>query len=90
MVHMHIFAILDEQSPREDNVLLVELRNEDEGLYFGSVRCEFEIAVCKLNQYYIGDAGMEEDIEEAEEEGDGVLRIYRNRVVRSHAPNSRP
>lgn len=87
---MHIFAALDEQSPRDDTVLLVELRDEYEGSEFGSVRCEFEIAVCKLDQYYIGDAGMEEDIEEAEEEGDGVLRIHRNWVIRSHPPDSTP
>jgi len=41
-----------------------------------SARCEFKIACAKLNGYFIGDSGIEEDIEEAEEYGDGVLRVY--------------
>jgi len=41
-----------------------------------SARCEFMITCAKLNGYFIGDSGIKEDIEEAEEYGDGVLRVY--------------
>jgi hypothetical protein len=41
-----------------------------------SARCEFEIACAKLNGYFVGDSDIDQDIEEAEEEGDGVLRVY--------------
>jgi len=72
-VHPPTFAILDEQSLQDDTVILVDMDDDEQAV---SARCEFKIACAKLNGYFIGDSGIEEDIEEAEEYGDGVLRVY--------------
>lgn len=72
IVEPQMFAILDERSLQDDTVFIVEV-DEEEGAR--SARCEFKIVSSKLLQYHIGDADMEEDAEEAEEEGDGVIRI---------------
>ena len=73
IVHPPIFAILDEQSSRDDFVILVDMDVDEHAI---SARCECKITCAKLNGYFIGDSGIEEDIEEAEEYGDGVLRVY--------------
>lgn len=73
VIHPPIFAILDEQSLRDDTVVLVDM---DDNERVKSARCEFEIACAKLNGYFVGDSDIDQDIEEAEEEGDGVLRVY--------------
>lgn len=73
MVHPSIFAILDEQSLQDDTAVLVGM---DDNERVRSVRREFKIACAKLNGYFVGDSGINEDAEEAEEEGNGVLRVY--------------
>ena len=73
VVHPRIFAIFDEQSLNDDTVIVVDMDDDDTAR---SARCEFRIACAKLNGYFIVDADIDEDIEEAEEEGDGVLRVY--------------
>lgn len=66
-----VFAILDERSLSDDSALIVEA-DEDEGA--SSVRITFELVAARLGQYFIGDAGIDEDIEEAAETEDGVVR----------------
>lgn len=73
IIHPPIFAILDEQSLRDDTVVLVDM---DDNESVKSARCEFKIACAKLNGYFVGDSDIDQDIEEAGEEGDGVLRVY--------------
>lgn len=63
IVHPSIFAILDGQSLQDDTVVLVDM---DDNERVKSVRCEFKIACAKLNEYFVGDSGMDEDTEEAE------------------------
>lgn len=83
IVHAHIFAILDKRFVHDDTVVLVEMEGDldsngkvyvDRDYPAISARCEFGIACATLNQYYIGDADIDEDREKAEEEGDGVIR----------------
>jgi hypothetical protein len=71
IVHSHIFAVLDEESLRNDTLVLVEM-DDDKAI---SARCEFKITCAKMNQYFIGDGDIEEDLEEASEEGNGVIRM---------------
>lgn len=72
IVVTQMFAIFDERSLQDDTVLIVEVEEEGDAR---SARCEFKIVSSKLLQYHIGDAYMKADAEEAEEEGDGVIRI---------------
>ena len=58
IVHPSIFAILDEQSLQDDTVVLVDM---DDNERVRSVRCEFKIPCAKLNGYFIGDSGIDED-----------------------------
>lgn len=58
IVHPSIFAILDGQSLQDDTVVLVDL---DDNERVRLVRCEFKIACAKLNGYFIGDSGIDED-----------------------------
>ena len=71
IVHSHIFAVLDKESLRSDTLVLVEM-DDDKAI---SARCEFGIACAKMNQYFVSDGDIEEDWEEANEEGDGVIRM---------------
>lgn len=71
IVHSHVFAVLDEESLRSDTIVLVEM-DDDKAI---SARCEFKIACANMNQYFIGDGDIEEDSEDANEEGDGVIRM---------------
>jgi hypothetical protein len=72
IVHTNVFAIMGERSLSDDNVILVDMDEDDVILHHA--RCEFQTACAKLHQYYIGDADIEQDSEEAFEDGDGVIR----------------
>ena len=72
IVHTNVFAIMDERSFSDDTVILVDM-DEDDVIAYHS-RCELKVACAKLHQYYIGDADIERDSEEALEDGDGVIR----------------
>jgi hypothetical protein len=72
IVHTNVFAIMDERSLSDDTVILVDMDEDDVIAYHA--RCEFQTACAKLHQYYIGDADIEQDSEEAFEDGDGVIR----------------
>lgn len=74
IVDQNVFAMLDERSLQDDTVVLVTIDEEESPEKPTSARCEFGLACAKLMQYFIGDADIEEDLEEAEEDGDGVLR----------------
>lgn len=68
-----IFAIFDERSLQDDTVLLVEADQESGEVE--SVRASFELACCRLMQYFAADAGAGEDREQAERTADGILRV---------------
>jgi hypothetical protein len=68
----NIFAILDERSLRDNSALVVEA-DEDEGAE--SVRVELKLVIPRLFQYFVGDVGVDQDIGEAEDTEDGVVRI---------------
>jgi hypothetical protein len=72
VVHTNVFAIMDERSLSDDTVILVDMDEDDVIAYHA--RCDFKTACAKLHQYYIGDADFEQDLEEAFEDGDGVIR----------------
>jgi hypothetical protein len=71
-VNLRVYAILDERSPKDDTILVIEVSESEE--YFG-VRMECSIAISRMFQYDIGDMGIDEDMEEAAETADGVFRL---------------
>lgn len=70
-VNLQIYAIIDDRALRDDTVLLVEIGEQE---YF-TVRVDSTLAVSRMFQYSIGDMTIDEDIEEAAETADGVLRL---------------
>lgn len=67
----HYFMIMDERSQKDDTVLLVSAGIEAP-VY--TVRASFGASAQAIVLYLTGHRGIEEDIESAEEEGDGVYR----------------
>lgn len=58
IIILHIFAIMNEESLRNDIAILIKMEDD----WALSRRCEFRIACARLNQYYIGDASIYEDL----------------------------
>lgn len=67
----HYFMIMDERSRKDDTVLLVSAGIESP-VY--TVRASFGASAQAIVLYLTGHRGIEEDIENAEEEEDGVYR----------------
>jgi hypothetical protein len=78
-IDANIFAILDERLLRDDSAIVVEA-DEDEGAE--SARVEFKLVIPRLYQYFIGDVGLDQDIEEAEDTEGGVVRTSRGGVCK--------
>lgn len=70
------FAILDERSAKDDTVLLVDVRMNDEleAVGWPTVRATFEVTATSLMCYLSGHRSAEEDLECAEREHDNVYR----------------
>lgn len=72
------FAIMDERSAQDNTVLLVtagrDLDGDDEGLTFSTVRATFKASALALMLYNTGHSSVDEDLERAERERDGVYR----------------
>jgi hypothetical protein len=68
---------LDERLLRDDSAIVVEA-DEDEGAEAAQV--EFKLVIPRLYQYLIGDVGVDQDIEEAEDTEGGVVRTSRGGV----------
>jgi hypothetical protein len=70
-LNVHVFAILDERSLKDDTILVIEVWESE----FYGVRMEGSLAISRMFQYQIGDTGIDEDMEEAAETKDGVFRL---------------
>jgi hypothetical protein len=74
----YYFAIMDEQSTQDDTVLLVcaEMSSdeENEDLALPTLRATFRASGTALMLYHSGHSSVEEDVERAERERDGVYR----------------
>lgn len=70
-LNLHVFAVLDERSLKDDTILVVEVWESE----FYGVRMEGSLAISRMFQYKIGDMGIDEDMEEAAETKDGVFRL---------------
>ena len=70
-VNLHVFAILDGRSLKDDTILVIEVCESE----FYGVRMEGSLAISRMFQYDIGDMGIDEDMEEAAETANGVFRL---------------
>jgi len=72
------FAVMDERSERDDTVLLVAVERDDGGenevLGYRTVRASFEVACTSLMCYESGHSSVDEDLERAARQPDGVYR----------------
>jgi hypothetical protein len=65
--------IMNERSMRDDTVLLVSAGDDDDW-HLHSVCASFAVSAERLVCYLTGHMGIEEDVEDAAKEMDGVLR----------------
>jgi hypothetical protein len=70
----YLFAILDEQSLKDNTLLLVEEPAEEDGGEAASVRAVFEMAESEMLICMAGKTSIEEAKERVQETEDGILR----------------
>jgi hypothetical protein len=66
------FVVLDERSLVENTAVLVQSKGDGK---ISVIRAEFNIATPRVLLYFIGDAGVDEDLEDLPDPDDDVLRI---------------